>query len=82
VKYAFEIGLGSMLLSCVGVCDYRRGLDWMTGFIDRLNAPLRTTRNYRAVADLHTLQVIVTHTRVLSRILATDVNTVIIPVSL
>jgi DNA-binding transcriptional MerR regulator len=58
---------------------------WMVGFI----ALIHRTGNYRqysAMADLHTLQFTVTQAlgfSVLSiRILATDFNTVIIPVSL
>jgi hypothetical protein len=39
----------------------RQGLDWLIGFIDHLYTALITTRNYSAVADLHTLQFTVTH---------------------
>jgi hypothetical protein len=38
-------------------CDYTRGLDWWIGFTDDLNTPLRTTSNYSANANLHTLQI-------------------------
>jgi hypothetical protein len=44
------------------VVTIRRGLDWMIGFIEHLYTPLRTARNYSAIADLHTLQIAVTHT--------------------
>jgi hypothetical protein len=61
-------------------------MDWMIGFIDHLHTPLRTTNNYSAVADLHTLRFTITHTLgfsvFTSLILATDFNTVIIPVLL
>jgi hypothetical protein len=36
------------------------------GFIDRVYTPLRTTRNYSAIADLRALQSTVTHTTVFS----------------
>jgi hypothetical protein len=56
------------------------------GFIDHLQTPLRITRNYGAIADLHTLQFTVTHTLgfsvFTSHVLATDFNIVTIPVSL
>jgi hypothetical protein len=48
----------------VRVVTIRRSLNWMIGFIDRLYTPLRTTRNYSAIAELHTLQFAVTHTLV------------------
>jgi hypothetical protein len=62
----------------------------MIGFIDTLYTLLGTTGNYSAIADLHTLHFAVslslTHTLGFSvfpsRIMATDFNTVIIPVSL
>jgi hypothetical protein len=50
-------------------------LDWTIGFIDTLYAPLETTGNYSAIADLYTLLHIVTHALVfsiISHILATD----------
>jgi hypothetical protein len=43
----------------------RRGMDWMIGFINILYTPLRTTGNYSATANLHTLQFTVTPTSVL-----------------
>jgi hypothetical protein len=46
---------------CRVVCvTYRRVLDWMIGFINTLYTQLSTTGNYRAIADLHTLQFTVT----------------------
>jgi hypothetical protein len=36
----------------MGVCDYRRGMDWILNLL----TPLGTTSNYSATADLHTLQ--------------------------
>jgi ethanolamine utilization microcompartment shell protein EutS len=61
-------------------------MDWMIGFIDTLYTPLLITGNYSAIANLRTLQFTVTHTLGFSfcssRILATDFNTVVIPVSL
>jgi hypothetical protein len=33
----------------------RRILDWLIGIIDTLYTVLGTTRNYSAIADLHTL---------------------------
>jgi hypothetical protein len=61
--------------TCSG--DYRRVSDWMIGFIDTLYTPLGTTRNYSAIAVLHTLQFAVTHALAFtSRILATDFITV------
>jgi hypothetical protein len=54
-------------------------LDWMIGFITPYTyTPLENTRNYKAIADLHTLQFTVKHTPGLSvftsRILATDLS--------
>jgi hypothetical protein len=55
-------------------------------WIDTLHTPLGTTSNYSFIANLHTLQFTVTHTLgflvFTSLILATDFDTVIIPVSL
>jgi hypothetical protein len=69
-------------LVCVTI---RRGLDRMIVF----TAHMHSTRNYKwlnTIAHLLTLQLTVTHTLgfsvFTSRILATDFNTVIIPVSL
>jgi hypothetical protein len=36
---------------------YKRGLDWMIGFIDTFYIQLGTTRNYSAIADLHTFPI-------------------------
>jgi hypothetical protein len=55
-----EIRASIYIVTCRG--DYTRVLDWMIGFIDTLYIQLETTRNYRAVADLHALQFTVTHT--------------------
>jgi hypothetical protein len=61
-------------------------LDWMIGFIDTFIHTTRDYTQYSAVDDLHNLQFTVTHTLAFSvftsRILATDFNTVAIPVSL
>jgi hypothetical protein len=82
-QYHLTIIFIVLLLSrVIGVCDYRRGADWMIEFIDTLYTPLGTTRNYSAIVDLHTLKFAVTHTLgfavFTSRILATDFNTVIL----
>jgi hypothetical protein len=73
------------IISRVGV-TIRRGLEWMTGFIDTFYIPLGITGNYSAIADLHTLQFTFKHALgfsvFTSHILATDFNTVIVPVSL
>jgi hypothetical protein len=64
------------IVTCIR--DYRRGLDWMTGFIYTLYTGLGTTSKYSAIAYLHTLQFTAAHTRTLgfsvftSRILTTD----------
>jgi hypothetical protein len=66
-----------MVLSRLRV-TYRRVLDWMIGFIDNLYTVIGTTGNYSAIADLHTLEFIVTHALgfsvFTSRILATDIR--------
>jgi hypothetical protein len=41
------------------MCDYRRGIDWMNGFIDHLYTRLGTTGNYSAIAVLHNSQITV-----------------------
>jgi hypothetical protein len=62
-----------------------RVLDWMIEYSDTLYIQLVTTRS-SAIADLHTLQIFVTHALEPSvfanRILATDFSTEVIPVSL
>jgi hypothetical protein len=64
------------IVTCRGCVTIRRVLDRMIGFTDHLYIALGTTRNYSAVADLHTLQSTVSHTLVFSvftsLILATD----------
>jgi hypothetical protein len=48
----------------------------MIGFIDTLHTPLGTIGNYNVIADLHTLQLTVTHAQMFSvftsRFLETD----------
>jgi hypothetical protein len=41
----------------LGVCDYRRSMDWWTEFIIHLYSPLGTTGNYSVIADVDTLQI-------------------------
>jgi hypothetical protein len=57
-------------------CDYRRGMNWTTGFIGILYTPLVNTGNYSHTADLHPLQLIAAYSLgfsvFTSRILATD----------
>jgi hypothetical protein len=71
-------GLTSWYWHDLGVCEWliRRVLDWMIRFINISYTPLRTTGNYSATADLHTLKFTVAHalefTVFASRILATD----------
>jgi hypothetical protein len=48
------------------MCDSQRGFWLDIGFIDHFNTQLVITFNYIAIADLHTLQITVTHTIVLS----------------
>jgi hypothetical protein len=56
--------------------EYRRGFDWIIGFIYILFTQPGTTSNYSAISDLHTVQLTVTHALgfsvFISRILATD----------
>jgi hypothetical protein len=63
---------------------YRRVLDWMIGIINTLHIQLVTTINYSAIA-IPTIYRSLLHVLVssvfTSRILATDYNRVIIPVS-
>jgi hypothetical protein len=49
--------VGRIMLSRISRCDYRRVIDWKIGFIDHLYAPLGTTGNYSAIADLDTLEI-------------------------
>jgi hypothetical protein len=61
----FEISnIKLKILSRVRACVWftRRVFDWITGFIDILYIQLGPTRNYTAIADLHTLQFTVRHT--------------------
>jgi hypothetical protein len=41
------------------VCDYRWGMDWITGFIDTLG----TRCNYSAIADVHNSQFTIAPTK-------------------
>jgi hypothetical protein len=50
------------IVMCRGCCvTYRRVSDWLIWFIDTLFTKLETTGNYRAIADLRTLQFTVAH---------------------
>jgi hypothetical protein len=64
------------IVTCRG--DYRRGLDWMIGFIAPYTFTTRDYRQYSAVAVLHTFQFTATNTIgfsvFISRILATDLS--------
>jgi hypothetical protein len=46
--------------------DYRRAFGLDIGFIDHFNKQHAIALNYSAIADLHTLQITVTHTLVFS----------------
>jgi hypothetical protein len=74
-----------MLCHAFRVVTIRRDLDWMIGFFDTSYTHLGTIGNYSAITDLHTLPITRTFqvfSVFTSRILVTDFNTVIIPVSL
>jgi hypothetical protein len=43
------------MLSRFKMCDYRTGIDWISGLLITLNTPLGATRNYSATPNLHTL---------------------------
>jgi hypothetical protein len=44
--------------------DYRRGLDWRSDLSTTFNTYLVSTFNYNAIADFHTLQIIIAHAHV------------------
>jgi hypothetical protein len=49
--------------------DYRRSFGLDIEFIDHFNTQLIITLNYSAIADLHNLQITVTHTSIPSLLL-------------
>jgi hypothetical protein len=49
------------IVACMGDCRRCFGLD--TGFIDHLYTQRRTTSNYSAIANLHTLQITTAHAK-------------------
>jgi hypothetical protein len=60
-----------------GVCDYRRGMDWILDLLTQLG----TTSNYCVISNLHTLQFTAANTKssparsaINSRFLVMDVN--------
>jgi hypothetical protein len=67
------------ILSRFRACDYIQGMDRILGLLTQFG----TTNNHNIIADLHNLQIPSTReiSVFTSRILATDLNTVIIPVS-
>jgi hypothetical protein len=77
-KFFLILNINIDIATCIS--DYRRGLDWMIGFIAPYIFTTWDYRQYSALAILHTFQFTVEHTQgfsvITSLILATDFITV------
>jgi hypothetical protein len=56
----------------LGVCDYRRGMDWILNLLTNLYTPLGNTSTYSAIADLCNLHFTVTHDKISQRAVLTS----------